>query len=128
MAVLDCNHVVLDKDPVTGRFQLSSLISYEIIRLPMGTFELIFEEGKGFVYRLQDDDGDVVPVSQFFKRKVCFSDEEGYTIQWPNGEESKLNELKQMRQLRTLSLKLPPTNMLASFQVAVFSRPRVAGH
>ena len=128
MAVFDCNHVVLDKDPVTGRFQLSSLISYEIIRLPMGTFELIFEEGQGFVYRLQDDDGDVVPVSQFFKRKVCFSDEEGYTIQWPNGEESKLKELKQMRQLRTLSLKLPPTNMLASFQVAIFSWPRVAGH
>ena len=48
MAVLDVDHVVLDKDPVTGRFQLSSLISYEIIRFPIGTVELIFEEGHGF--------------------------------------------------------------------------------
>ena len=74
--------MVIDKDPLTGRFQLSSLISYEIIRLPMGDFELFFEEGQGFVYRLQDDDdGDVVLVFQFFKRKVCFSDEEGYAVQ-----------------------------------------------
>ena len=47
MAVLDCNHVVLDKDLLTGRYQLSSLISYEIIRLPIGEFELIFEEWAG---------------------------------------------------------------------------------
>ena len=47
MVVLDVDHVVIDRDPLSGRWQLSSLISYEIIRLPIGDFDLMCGKGRG---------------------------------------------------------------------------------
>lgn len=132
MAVLrDADHVFLDVDPVTGRHVLGSLISLERRPLPAGTFELILEEGDAFIFRHEDDDGDIAPVGDFLQLEVLqtplgddpVGDRE---IVWKDGSKpsSKLSALCRRRSLRTLAVRLPPTDLVLRLPCACFARPR----
>lgn len=68
--LLDEAHVFCDRDPISGRHVLGSAVSFERKSLPQGDFELIFQDGQGFLFRHEDDDGDIAPVSDFMDAEV----------------------------------------------------------
>lgn len=139
MAVLDESHVFLDRDPFSDRFCLGSTLTFEKRLLPPGDFELIFEEGIGFIFRHEDPAGEILPVADIlniavFPRGGGEGQLEGdadpdYELRWRDASRQPIaiRALARRRALRTWSFKVPPTDLVASIACAIFARPRADG-
>ena len=120
----DSDHVFLDADPVSQRYHLGSLATSELVKLPVGEFELLFEEGEGFVFRMEDGAGAIARVSRFLTREAHEDNDGNHIVRFPGGQEVPVSELKSYRVLLTLGLRVAPTDILVSLQFAQFKWPR----
>ena len=122
--VTDTHHVVLGQDPGSGRWYLGSMLSLEFKKMPPGEFELFFEEEKGFIFRMEDADGEVCPVSSLLKRQVLKDGDGAHHIVWPGGEQISVKELAHFRVLKNLGVKVVPSDVVATLSFAHFQWPR----
>ena len=122
--VPDSRHVFVDLDPVSQRYHLGSFHTSELVKLPVGEFELLFEEDEGFVVRMEDRDGAIAGVGRFFKRVALEDDAGNHHIRFPGDQDVPVSELKSYRMLLTLGLRVAPTDVLVALQFAQFRWPR----
>ena len=118
--VPDSLHVFVDLDPVSQRYHLGSFHTSELVKLPVGEFELLFEEDEGFVFRMEDRDGAIAGVGRFFKRVALEDDAGNHHIRFPGDQDVPVSELKSYRMLLTLGLRVAPTDVLVALQFAQF--------
>ena len=93
-------------------------------KLPPGEFELFFVEEKGFIFRMEDADGEVCPVSSLMKRQVLEDADGAHHIVWPGGEQISVKDLAHFRVLKTLGVKVVPSDVVATLSFAHFQWPR----
>ena len=87
-------------------------------------FDLFFEEEKGFIFRMEDADGEVCPVSSLMKRQVLEDADGAHHIVWPGGEQISVKDLAHFRVLKTLGVKVVPSDVVATLSFAHFQWPR----
>lgn len=131
----DSEHVFCEVDPFSGRCVLGSTLSLERKRLPQGDFGLFFQDGIGFVFSHQDQDGAVVPVSDILTIKVLIVDRSGrgnieadqapeLELKRPGQAAISLKDLSRQRSLRRLAFRVPPSDLVATIPCAIYTRPR----
>ena len=130
-AVVDEDHIYCDRDVLADRYVLGSTLSLERRPLPQGTFDLIFEEGHGFVYRLEDPDGEIAPVSDMLRLRVVAIRDTGSDdiLDYEVGEgvaSEKVSQLRRVRVMRSASISVVESvpDRSVAVGMAVFTRPR----
>lgn len=132
--LLDEAHVFCDRDPISGRHVLGSAVSFERKSLPQGDFELIFQDGQGFLFRHEDDDGDIAPVSDFMDAEVRATRANSgenppahdFEITWKDSGRNIPSTIAHARRraLRTVVVRVPPVGLGLKLPCAHFARAK----
>ena len=127
-------HVFLERGVGTDTCFLCSVVTHEVAQLGPGSWQIDWAEtGEGFVYNLDAEDPDPRLVSEILRRVVLrragrHGADELAMLKVEGAAPVCLQEMRNSRVLRSVSLRLPPHDLEMLLDVALFPRSRAGFH